>query len=74
MKIRTFLYLAIIMTLYSCMNNTEVDLIVHNAIIYTVDEDFTMADAMAIQGDSIVEIGPEHQILNKYSSPNNPFC
>ena len=65
-----FSYFLILFALSSCMNRSEVDLIVHNAVIFTVDEHFTMAEAMAIRGDSILEIGPEHQILNKYSSEN----
>ncbi len=50
------------------MTKEKVDLIVHNANIYTVNEEFGISEAMAIIGDEIVEVGPEHQILNKYSS------
>lgn len=52
----------------SCITKTEVDLIVHNATIYTVDEDNTIHEAMAIKGGKIVAIGKENQILNKYTS------
>jgi len=61
-------YFIILIGLNSCISRSEVDLIIHNAVIFTVDENFSMAEAMAIQGDSILEIGPEHEILNKYSS------
>lgn len=44
----------------------EADLIVHNATIYTVDENWTVAEAMAVKDGKIVEIGPEREILNKY--------
>ena len=56
--------------LISCegIKKERVDLIVRNATIYTVDENFSMADAMAIKGDTIVAIGSEHEILNKYQS------
>lgn len=56
--------------LISCegVKKEYVDLIVRNATIYTVDENFSMADAMAIRGDTIVAIGSEHEILNKYQS------
>lgn len=45
-----------------------VDMIVHNAIIYTVDEGFTMAEAMAIDSGKVVAIGAEREIRNKYSA------
>ncbi len=44
----------------------EVDLIVHNAKIYSVDENFSIHQAIAISGDSIVALGPEREILNEY--------
>jgi len=49
----------------------KVDLIVHNATIYVVDESFTITGAMAISGGKILETGPEREILNKYVSDNN---
>lgn len=53
----------------SCsFKNIEVDLIVHNATIYTVDENFKIAEAMAIKDGKIVEIGAERAIMNRYSA------
>lgn len=51
-----------------CSAPIHVDLIVHNGLIYTLDENFTVAEAMAISDGKIVEVGPENQILNKYTS------
>ncbi|MEQ8324384.1 MAG: amidohydrolase [Vicingaceae bacterium] len=65
-----FLFSLIATFCLSCMEKKEVDLIVHNAVIITADETFSTAEAMAVRGDSILEIGPEHLILNKYSSEN----
>ncbi len=48
----------------------EVDLIVHNATIYVVDESFTKTGAMAISNGKIIETGPNREILNKYKSSN----
>lgn len=62
------LILFLVFALYSCMKGKHVDLIVHNAKIYAVDEEFTVYEAMAIKDGKIVEIGPERQILNKYTS------
>lgn len=46
----------------------EADLIIHNAKIYTVDENWTIAEAVAIKDGRIIDIGAERNILNKYSS------
>lgn len=47
----------------------EADLIIHNATVYTVDENWTTAEALAIKDGEILAIGAEREILNKYSSP-----
>lgn len=53
-----------------CSEPTEVDLIIHNAKIYSVDEGMQTFDAMAINKGIIVELGAENQILNKYNYHN----
>jgi len=50
------------------MKGESVDLIIHNARIHTMDEELSVHDAIAIRDGKIVEIGPERQILNKYSA------
>jgi predicted amidohydrolase YtcJ len=56
--------------LSSCaFQNEQADLIVHNALIYTVDEEFSVKEAMAIKDGIIIAIGPEREILNKYTAP-----
>lgn len=54
--------------LQACIKGRRVDLLVHNAKIHTVDGSYNIHDAMAIQDGKIVEVGPERQILNKYTS------
>ncbi len=44
------------------------DLIVHNANIYTVDNQFSTASAFAIKDGLFLEIGKNVDILNKYKS------
>jgi len=46
----------------------EADLIVHNATIFIVNEDWSTAQAMAIKDGKVLETGPEREILNKYRS------
>jgi predicted amidohydrolase YtcJ len=50
----------------SCMKGESVDLIIHNAKIYTMDDANTVEDAIAIRDGKIVEVGPEREILNRY--------
>jgi predicted amidohydrolase YtcJ len=66
-------YITIIsILLHSCAFQNEVaDMIIHNAVIYTVDEQFSTSEAMAIKDGKILEIGPERAILNKYKSDKN---
>lgn len=67
MKIKwTFLFAVILVS--ACSEPIEVDTIIHNATIYTVDETFQKAEAIAIKDGKIVEVGAEHQILNGYSA------
>ena len=60
---------AIIMILMtSCNPKTPVDLIVHNANIYTVDNDFSKAQAFAVKDGKFVAVGDEEQILRQYTA------
>jgi hypothetical protein len=53
----------------SCSNKTPVDLIVHNAKIYTVDADFSMAQAFAVKDGKFVAVGNENDIMSQYTAP-----
>ncbi len=64
------LSLGLISFLSACsgLRKEQVDLIVHNATIYTVNETFEQKEAIAISNDTIVAIGAEHEILNRFQS------
>jgi predicted amidohydrolase YtcJ len=47
---------------------TAVDLIIHNAKIYTVNEKFETATGMAIHDGLILEVGDSKKILEQYAS------
>ncbi|MCZ2223277.1 MAG: amidohydrolase [Chitinophagales bacterium] len=64
---RYLLCLFIIVLIYSC-NQQKVDTIIHNATIYTVDSNFTKAEAIAIKDGKIIAIGTNDDILKSYSS------
>ena len=50
----------------SCNHKTPVDLIVHNANVYTVDNDFSKAQAFAVKNGKFVAVGNEASIMNNY--------
>ena len=52
----------------SCLSKEKVDLIVYNANIYTVDENFNKAEAIAIKDGKFVEVGTSEAIQKKYSA------
>lgn len=64
------LYLIAIIFLNNCTPPEQADLVIHNALIYTVNDAFDITEAMAIKDGKIIEIGPEHEIMNKYHSAN----
>ncbi len=65
---KPFLLILCSLLLFSCVSTEQADLIVHNAKIYTVNDAFDIAEAMVISKGKIVDIGPEHEILNKYTA------
>lgn len=69
MRFLFFLLSAILITVFSsCMKGESVDLIIHNARVNTMNEQNTVQEAIAIKDGIIIEVGPERQILNKYSA------
>lgn len=54
--------------LFSACINQRVDLVVHHAQIYTVNSNFAVAEAMAIQDGKIVAIGTNDDILKEYQA------
>jgi len=69
MKKKALIKIIIAMTvLTSCSPKQSVDLLVHNAIIYTVDSDFSMASAMVIKDGLIVEVGDLETLQKRYKA------
>lgn len=65
---RIFILLTITVSLIltACGESQKIDLIVHNAKIYTTNETFAIVEAMAIDNGKIIAIGAENEIKNKY--------
>ena len=66
MKLFTALILILVMT--SCTKKEKVDLIVSGAMVYTVDEEFSVAEAFAVNNGKIVAIGTSQEISDKYDA------
>lgn len=58
----------IVSMLTGCFQGEKVDLIIHNAQIYSMNANNDVYQAMAINDGKIIELGPERQILNKYKA------
>ena len=68
---KKLLVLLFIATIFSCESEkTEVDTIVINANVYTVNSEFDKAEAFAIKDGKFIEIGSSKAIQDKYASIN----
>lgn len=65
---RNFFFIVIALLVFSCNTKEEVDLIVTNANIYTVDDDFSKASGLAIKDGKFVAVGDSEDISKKYSA------
>lgn len=64
---RNSFLLFLLSLLCACSTQQKADLIVHNAKVYTVDEDFAIAEAFAVKDGKIIEVGTSATLLEKYS-------
>ncbi len=62
------LVLAIAFIFFSCEKQEQADILIINANIYTVDENFTTAEAFAITDGKIVEVGTTAAMQEKYKA------
>ncbi len=68
-KLITLLAVAIMAS--SCSSpKMKADLILHNATIYTVDENFSQAQAFAVKDGQFIACGSNNEILSRYESDN----
>ena len=68
MKKQTLILLIYSLIMSSCIHKTPVDLIVHHAKIYTVDANFSMAEAFAAKDGKFVAVGSENDIMDHYTA------
>ncbi len=48
----------------------DADLIVHNAIVYTVDSAFSTKEAFAVKDGKIIDVSSNADVLDNYTSAN----
>ncbi|MEJ6791807.1 MAG: amidohydrolase [Lacinutrix sp.] len=66
---KNLLLILIVLLVFNCKNDqNEVDAIVINANVYTVDSDFNKTEAFAIKDGKFVAIGSTLEIQQKYSA------
>ena len=62
--------LLIIISLISCKSKEKADLIVYNATIYTVNNDFAKADAFAVKDGKFIAVGTMDDLKKNYTATN----
>ncbi len=62
--------LLLLIVLSSCKTKQQADLIVTNAIVYTVNNNFDMARSFAIKDGKFMAVGTEAEISEKFESSN----
>ncbi len=66
---RKLLFVALLCGIFtSCEQKEEADLLVTNARIYTVDDDFSTVEAFAVKDGKFLAVGTTAEILGKYEA------
>ncbi|WP_257670605.1 amidohydrolase [Parapedobacter tibetensis] len=60
--------IALSIAAFSCDGLKQADLIVHNAVVYTVDSAFAMAEAFAVREGKFIAVGSTDEILSTYTA------
>ncbi len=68
-KIKSLFALVVIVAVFnSCNYKRKADLILYNGVVYTVDESFNVAEAVAVRNGIIKAVGTTEDILDDYES------
>lgn len=67
---KKIIYTLVFSLLFFSCQQEKVDLIITNATIYTVDENFTKAEAFAVKDGKFIAVGSSDEISKKYTSNN----
>uniref|UniRef100_UPI0032180203 amidohydrolase n=1 Tax=uncultured Draconibacterium sp. TaxID=1573823 RepID=UPI0032180203 len=70
MKNVLFVFVLLLFMMNSCTQKGKVDLVITNAKVYLIDEDFSTAESFAVANGKIVAIGTNKEIEKKYRAVN----
>ena len=65
---KIILFLTAIVNIIGCSQKKKADLLVYNAVIYTVDSSFSTAEAMAVKDGKIVAVGKTSDLEKKFDA------
>ncbi len=65
---RLLIFITLTAIIMSCNSKQEVDLIIKNAKIYTVDSTFSVCESMAVSNGKVVFVGTNSETEEKYSA------
>lgn len=69
-KLKILLLLFAAFSFAGChFGNVKADFIIHNAVIYSLNENNDVYEAIAIRDGVVVGIGPEREIMNEFDAP-----
>ncbi|HNX08384.1 MAG TPA: amidohydrolase family protein, partial [Bacteroidales bacterium] len=67
-NVAVLLTIACFTLMYSCKTKTDADLLLLNGKIYTVDSNFSIAEAMAVKDGKIVATGSTKEISGRFTA------
>ncbi len=70
MRLNSILLFCFSLTLFACKTKKQADLIVFNAKVYTVDAQFSTAEAFAVKAGRVVAVGKTADIVAQYDTQN----
>lgn len=62
------LFLTLVIFLFSCHTRRKADLVIYNATVYSVDADFSTAEAFAVKDGKIVAVGTTAEINKEFEA------
>jgi hypothetical protein len=62
------LFSLFLLLMNSCYYTETADILIHNAKIYSVNQNFDVFEAMAIKDGKIIDLGPNNELKNRYES------
>lgn len=68
MKYLSYAFISLVVFATACSSKQQVDLLIHNATIYTIDSSFSTAEAMAVKDGKIIATGKWTDLENNYEA------